>query len=97
MYLKGEDNNGNIIELNKMWSKRIKAREIIPIVLDPNPEGWKMFGRDLLDLNPGGWKMFSRDIVVAILIKEGRFWFINVFMLGNKFLDFYVLISLSTT
>ena len=61
MYLEGEDNFGCKEILNKVWSKKINAGDRVPI---------------LLDLNDGPWKLFMKSeyLVVAILIKEGRFW-----------------------
>ena len=61
MYLEGEDNIGCKEILNKVWSKKIDAWERVPV---------------LLELNDGPWKLFMKSgyLVVAILIKEGRFW-----------------------
>ena len=61
MYLEGEDNFGCKEILNKIWSKKIDAGDRVPV---------------LLDLNDGPWKLFMKSeyLVVAILIKEGRFW-----------------------
>ena len=67
MYLEGEDNFGCKEILNKIWSKKIDAGDRVPV---------------LLDLNDGPWKLFMKSgyLVVAILIKEGTFWVMNIFM-----------------
>lgn len=64
---------GLVEKLNKVWSKKINAGDRVPILLElkgepPNP---------FMIMNRVGDLRESGDLVIAILIKEGRFWFIN--------------------
>ena len=60
IYLVGTNRFGFAEKLDKVWTKNIKARESVPILLERNAGEWKLF-------------MTSDDFIVAFLIKEGTF------------------------
>ena len=89
MYIQGTNEMGLVEKLNKVWSKKINAGDRVPILLElkggpPNP---------FMIMNRVGDLRESGDLVIAILIKEGRFWFINNIDVNQRFYDFLLLFS----
>ena len=70
MYIQGTNyNTGDLEKLNKVWSKEINAGKTVEILLERKggPRNPFMFMNLVGDLSESG------GLVIAILIKEGRF------------------------
>ena len=81
MYIEGTNNGKQVETLDNVWSKQINKGKRVPILLERKngPTNPFMF-INLVNLRE------SEDLVIAILIKRGRFYFINVLLLRNNLL-----------